>query len=87
LTRSSSFDQVAGSAGSISIFKKIQNGVVLIKKKTKINGLQSGFAGSTRRIDRVMTFHIFSSIRPGSSPWLAGSRIDPPGRVSKLWNQ
>jgi hypothetical protein len=29
-------------AGSISILKKIQNGVVLVKK-TKVKGLQSGF--------------------------------------------
>ena len=29
------------------ILKKIQNGVVLVKKKTKVNGLQPGFDGST----------------------------------------
>ena len=37
------FDRVTGSARSIPIFKKIQNGVVLVKKKTKVNGLQPGF--------------------------------------------
>jgi len=60
--------------GSISFSKKIQNGVVLVKK-TKVNELQPGFdrvlpgqptgwAGS----HRVMIFPIFSSIRPNSSP-------------------
>jgi hypothetical protein len=48
-------------------FKKIQNGVVLVKKK--VNGLQSSFAGSRR----VMIFSIFSSTRlghgPGSARW------------------
>jgi hypothetical protein len=42
LTWSPDFDRVTGS---ISILKKIQNGVVLVKKqkKTKVNGLQPGF--------------------------------------------
>jgi len=72
-----------GSAGSISILKKIQNGVFLVKKKTKVNGLQpgflSGFAGSTRR---VMAYAIFSSTRPGSSPGL--TRRAGPGFTTLL---
>jgi hypothetical protein len=40
--RVSGFDRVTGSARSIPIFKKIQNGVVLVKK-TNVNGLQPGF--------------------------------------------
>jgi hypothetical protein len=43
LTRSSSFDQVTGSAGSISILKKIQNGVVLIKIRNKNQRVATGF--------------------------------------------
>jgi hypothetical protein len=71
----------------IPYLKKIQNGVVLVKKKqkkTKINGLQpsfwpgvSGSAGS----HRIMTFHIFSSTRPGFSHGSAGSQVDPSGRA------
>jgi hypothetical protein len=81
---------LAGSAESIPILKKIQNGVVLVKKKKK---------KSTRRVNRVtdrvlpgqpvesigshrvMAYAIFSSTRPGSSPGSAGSRVDPPGRA------
>jgi hypothetical protein len=86
-------DRVAGSARSISILKKIQNGVILVKKnktkKTKVNGLQPGFAGSTRRVDRVKPGHDFSYFffnparfqpRVGRVP----SQPVGPGRVSKL---
>jgi len=45
-------------AGSIPIFKKIQNGIILAKK-TKVNGLQPGFARSTRRVGRVTPGHDF----------------------------
>jgi hypothetical protein len=72
---------LAGSAESIPILKKIQNGVVLVKKKKQ---------KSTRRVNRVtdrvlpgqpvesigshrvMAYAIFSSTRPGSSPGSAG---------------
>jgi hypothetical protein len=37
------FDQVIGSPESILIFLKNQNDVVLVKKKTKVNGLQPSF--------------------------------------------
>jgi len=60
------FDRVTRSAGSISILKKIQNDVVLVKK-TKVNELQPGFwpgfAGSTGS-----WLFLFFSTRPGSSP-------------------
>jgi hypothetical protein len=46
------------SAGSIFIFKKIQNGVVLVKKK-KSTGFLPGFAGSTCRVGRVTPGHDF----------------------------
>jgi hypothetical protein len=36
--------------------------------KKKVNGLQPGFAGSTRWVGRVMTFPIFSLTRLDSSP-------------------
>jgi hypothetical protein len=64
-------------------FKKIQNGVVLVKK-TKVDGLQPsfwpGFDGSAGS-HRVMTFPIILSTRPGSSPGSARSQVDVPGRV------
>jgi hypothetical protein len=41
--QSSGFDRVTGLAGSIFFFKKNQNDVVLVKKKTKINELQPSF--------------------------------------------
>jgi len=80
---------LTGSVGSISILKKIQNGVVLVTKKTKVNGLQPGFwpgfvgspgqpAGSAGS-HRVMAYAIFSSTRSDSSPRSVGSRVDPPG--------
>jgi len=85
-----SFDRVIGSPGS-SIFKKIQNDVVLEKRKTKANGLQPsfwpGFAGSAHRVTPGHDFFYFSSTQPGSSPGSAGSRVDPPGRVSKLFKK
>jgi hypothetical protein len=78
------------SAGSISILKKIQNGVVLVKKKNKSQWVATRFltgfcwvnrvAGSAG-LHRVMAYSIFSSTRPGSSPRPAGSRIDPPGQA------
>jgi hypothetical protein len=77
---------LTGLAGSISILKKIQNGIILVlKKKTKVNGLQSGFDGSpgpsgqpagSVGSHRVMIFPIFLSTQPGSNPG--------PGRVSKV---
>jgi hypothetical protein len=72
---------LTGLPGSTSILKKNQNNVVLVKK-TKVNGLQPGFAWSTGSpgqpvgSHRVMTFSIFSSTRPGSSLESAESRID-----------
>jgi hypothetical protein len=71
-TRVLSFDQV----GWVNFyFKKIQNGVVLVKKKSTgcnrvLPGQSAGLAGS----HRVMAYAIFLSTRPGSSP---GSRVDP----------
>jgi hypothetical protein len=67
--------------GQSLFLKKIQNGVVLVKKK--INGLQPGFVGSTESPGYDF-FYFLSSTRPGSSPGSAGSRVDPPIRVSKL---
>jgi hypothetical protein len=53
--------------GSILIFKKIQNGVVLVKKK-KTQRVTTGFLTGFCRVSRVMAYAIFSSTRPGSSP-------------------
>ena len=86
LTGSPSFDWVTRSAGSIPILKKIQNGIILVKKKKQKS------TGCNRVFDRVlpgqparsagshwvMTFPIFSSTRSGSSP---GSRVDTSGRA------
>jgi hypothetical protein len=71
-------------AGSIYILKKIQNGVVLVKKQKKSQRVATGFCrvtGSTCRVGRVMTFSIFSSIRSGFTSWSAGFRVDPPGQT------
>jgi hypothetical protein len=65
---------LAGSAGSIPILKKIQNGVVLVKKKKSqrvATRFLTGFcrvAGQPAGSHRVMAYAIFSSTRPGSSP-------------------
>jgi hypothetical protein len=40
-------------------------------------GQPAGLAGS----HRVMDFFIFSSTPPGSSPWPAGSPVDPTGQA------
>jgi hypothetical protein len=54
------------------------------KNKTKVNGLQSGFAGSTGslgqpvRSHRVFSSPVFFSIRPGSSP---GFLVNPSGQA------
>jgi len=75
-----------GQSGQ-SLFKKNSKRRCFNKKKTKINELQPSFAGSpgqttgSAESHRVITFPIFSSTRPGSSPGPAGSRIDPPGRT------
>ena len=63
-----------GHTGSIPILKKIKNDIVLVKKKWStgcnlvfdrvLPGQPTGSTGS----HRVMTFLIFSSTRPGSSP-------------------
>jgi hypothetical protein len=58
------FDRVTGLAGSISILKKIQNGIVLVKQKNKSQRIATGFcwvnrvAGSAES-HQVMTFPIF----------------------------
>ena len=51
-------------------FKKIQNGVVLVKIKTKVNGLQPGFAGSTGSAETTPNhdFFYFSSTRLNFNP-------------------
>ena len=46
--------------------KKNQNDVILVKKK--VNELQPGFLPGFAGSHQVMTFPIFSSTRPGSSP-------------------
>jgi hypothetical protein len=48
---------LTGSSGSIPIFLKNQNDIVLVKKK--INGLQPDFVGSTRQVSRVTPGHDF----------------------------
>jgi hypothetical protein len=49
---------LTGLAESILILKKIQNDVVLVKKK--VNGLQLGFAGLTCQVGWVTPGHDFS---------------------------
>ena len=60
--------------------KKIQNNIVLVKK-TKVNGLQPGFAGSPGRSGHTGSWLFLFFHQPGPIP--APGR--PPGRVSKLW--
>jgi hypothetical protein len=71
---------LTGSAGSILIFKKIQNDIVLIKKKQKSTGCNRVF-------DRVLPGHrvnppghdfFYFFINPAwFQPESAGSRVDP----------
>jgi hypothetical protein len=70
------------------LFKKIQNNVILVKKKHKnqqvVTGFLSGFARSTCRVGRVTQGHdffYFFSTRPDSSSELAGSQVDPLDRT------
>jgi hypothetical protein len=49
---------LTGSPWSILFFFN-QNDVVLVKKKTKANGLQSGLAGSTHRVTPGFSFPYF----------------------------
>jgi hypothetical protein len=60
---------LAGSAESIPILKKIQNGVVLVKKKQK----------STRRVNRVTPGHGLCYFFINSARFQP--RVDPPGRA------
>jgi len=80
--------------GRVSFFFLNQNDVILIKKTKKnksqrvCNQVLTGSSGQlarSARSHRVFPSSIFSSTRPSSSPGSAGSWIDPPGRVSKLW--
>ena len=77
---------LTGSAGSI-LKKKNQNDVVLVKKKQKSTGLSprldrvSRVNGSTRRVTPSFSFFLFFV-----NPARFRSRVDPPGRVSKLWS-
>ena len=41
--------------------------------------------GCNRVFNRVFPPLVFSSTRPGSNPGSAGTRVDLPGRVLKLW--
>jgi hypothetical protein len=70
-------------------FKKIQNGVFLVKKKqkkTKVNGLQPGFwpgfAGSTRWVGQVTPGHDFSYFFINLARFQP--RVDPPGFKTML---
>jgi len=66
------FDRVTKSAGSIPILKKIQNDVVLVKKKKQKS---TGCNWVFDRVNWVMTFPIvFNPIR-------FQPRVDPPGRA------
>jgi hypothetical protein len=69
---------LTGSPGSISILKKSKQRR-FSKKKTKVNGLQPGFAGSTRRVSQVTPDHDFSYFFFNLT-WFQ-QRIDPPDRT------
>jgi hypothetical protein len=64
---------LTGSAGTIFILKKIQNGVVLVKNKNKSQRIAIGFLtgilpGQPAGSHRVMIFLIFSSTWLDSNP-------------------
>jgi len=73
--QSSGFDRVTGLAGSIFFFKKNQNDVVLVKKKTKINELQPSFwlglamsTGSPGQPGHTEFFLTLFFLQPGPVP-------------------
>ena len=84
-----SFDWVIGLSGSILVFLKNQNEVILIKKKQKLTGYNRVF-------DRVLPGHVGRRVTSGFDFFyffLNPARFQPrilsrpakPGRVSKLW--
>ena len=61
-----------------------QNDVVLVKKKNKNQRVATGFLIGSCRVNLVISgfsFPYFFSTRPGSSPGLTGSRVNPSGRT------
>jgi hypothetical protein len=66
------FDRVTGSARSIPIFKKIQNGVVLVKKKQKSTGCNQVFDRINRvaRSYQIIAYSIFSLTQSNFIPEL-----------------
>jgi hypothetical protein len=56
-------------------------------KKNKSQLAATRFLTWSTRSHQVFSFPIFSWTRPGSSLESSGSRVDPPGRVSKLWKE
>jgi len=83
-----SFDWVTGLSGSILVFLKNQNEVILIKK-TKVNGLQPSFwpglAGSCRSPGHLGFWFFLFFLNPARFQPRILSRPAEPGRVSKLW--
>ena len=80
------FRVLTRSSGRPGQFFFNQNDVILVKKKsqrvaTRFLTRSCRVTGSTCRINRVFSFPIFSSTRPGSSLGSAWFRIDPPGRA------
>jgi hypothetical protein len=70
----------------LNIFFKNQNDIVLVKKKTKFSGLQSGFwPGLVRSTSWVTPGFDFPYFFLNLARFQ--SRVDPPGRVSKLWTK
>jgi hypothetical protein len=77
---------LTGSPGSIPILKKNQNDVIFfLKKSTGCNQVfDRVLPGQPAGSHRVMTFSIFFSTQPGSSPGSAEFQVNPLGRISKL---
>jgi hypothetical protein len=75
---------LTGSPGQFFFFKSKRRRFSK-KKKTKVNRFATGSWPGLARSHRVFPSPIFSSTRPGSSPGLAGSQVDPRDRVSELY--
>jgi len=67
-----------GCSGKV-FFKKNQNDIILVKKKL------TGYNRVMESTGLIFSFSVFFSTRPDSSPGSARFRIDPSGRVFKLW--
>jgi len=73
----------------VNFFLKNQNDVVLVKNKNQL--VTTGFLTGSCQVagsigsHRIFISSIFFSTRPGFSLESAGSWLDPPARILKLW--